>query len=142
MKRLCKVFLFWLLPLTLFANHIYWQGNYDKALHQAHTEHKPLLVLVINQQDNKIDDILKTSLMNQTYIDIINKEMIAVMVTYEGRSSYPIEMFYTRVFPTLFFVDSQTETFIHEPLYGEQITRKVLLRYLRPFLLKTKSPQH
>ena len=59
--------------------------------------------------------------MNHDYVDTINQKMIPVIVTYEGRSSYPIEMYYTRVFPTLFFVDTRTETFIGEPLYGEGI---------------------
>jgi len=44
--------------------------------------------------------------------------------------SYPIEMYYTRVFPTLFFVDSQRELFLHEPLYGEEITDQVLKKYV------------
>ena len=70
--------------------------------------------------------------MNQPYIDTINKEMIAVMVTYEGRSSYPIEMFYTTIFPALFVVDTKTETFIYEPLYGQQITQQALHQYFQP----------
>jgi len=129
MKQLCRYFLFWLLPLTLFANHIYWQGNYNKALQQAHHEHKPLLVLVVKKEDISTHTILKSALMNQPYIDKINETMIAVMVTYEGRSSYPIEMYYTTVFPALFFVDTQTETCMHEPLYGKEITQKYLRHY-------------
>ena len=70
--------------------------------------------------------------MNYVYVDKINQKMIDVIVTYEGRSSYPIEMHYTRVFPTLFFVNTQTETFMREPLYGEQISQKVLLQYFQP----------
>jgi len=121
MKQLLKYFLLWLLPLMLFANHIHWQGNYDKALKQAHREHKPLLVLVVKKDDIQIHDILKITLMNQPYIDTINEKMIAVMVTYEGRSSYPVEMYYSIIFPALFFVDTQTETFIVEPLHGNTI---------------------
>ena len=121
MKQLLKYSLLWLLPLILFANHIHWQGNYDKALKLAHSEHKVLLVLVTKKDDIQIHNILKTTLMNQPYIDTINEKMIAVMVTYEGKLSYPIEMYYTTIFPALFFVDTQTETFIREPLYGDTI---------------------
>jgi len=64
--------------------------------------------------------------MNHDYVDVINQKMIPVIVTYEGRISYPIEMYYTRIFPTLFFVDTKTETFIGEPLYGEGITQEIL----------------
>jgi len=130
MKQLLKYSLLWLLPLILFANHIHWQGNYDKALHQAHSEHKPLLVLVVKKNDILIHDILKETLMNQPYIDTINEKMIAVMVTYEGCSSYPIEMYYTTIFPALFFVDTQTETFIAEPLYGDTIRVDSLLKIM------------
>ena len=49
--------------------------------------------------------------------------MVPVIVTYEGALSYPIEMYYTTIFPTLFFVDSSKETFLKEPLYGERITK-------------------
>ena len=80
--------------------------------------------------------------MNQPYIDTLNQKMIAVMVTYNGRASYPIEMYYTRVFPALFFVDTQTETFMREPMYGEQILQLSLLQYSLLFPPKIKSQQH
>jgi uncharacterized protein YyaL (SSP411 family) len=114
----------------LFANYIHWQGNYDKALKQAHSEQKPLLVLVVKRDDIQIHNILKTTLMNQPYIDTMNEKMIAVMVTYEGRSSYPVEMYYTTVFPAMFFVNTQTETFIAEPLYGDTIKADSLLKII------------
>ena len=73
--------------------------------------------------------------MNQKYVEHINKNMVPVIVMYEGKLSYPIEMYYTTVFPTLFFVDSQRELFINEPLYGEEITDKVLEKYVGDILL-------
>ena len=122
-----KFILFWLLfPLVIFANHVQWLGDYDKALQKAHKEHKPLLVLVVKHKDPLSNKIIKDHFMNHAYVDVINQKMVPVIVTYEGRSSYPIEMYYTRVFPTLFFVDTKTETFIGEPLYGEEITQKIL----------------
>ena len=126
MNQLLKYSLLWLLPLILFANHIHWQGNYNKALQQAHSEHKPLLVLVVKKDDIQIHNILKTTLMNQPYIDTINEQMIAVMVTYEGQNSYPIEMYYTTIFPALFLVDSQKELFLRAPLYGDEINASIL----------------
>jgi len=47
----------------------------------------------------------------------LNEKYIAVMVTYEGKVSYPIELFYSTTFPTLFFVDSEDESFFREPIY-------------------------
>lgn len=127
MKQPLKFILFWLLfPFVVFANHVQWLGNYDKALQQAHKEHKPLLVLVVKYKDPLSNIIIKDHFMNHAYVDIINQKMVPVIVTYEGRSSYPIEMYYTRVFPTLFFVDTKTETFMGEPLYAEEITQESL----------------
>ncbi|MCD6211772.1 MAG: thioredoxin family protein, partial [Sulfurovum sp.] len=56
----------------------------------------------------------------------VNSKMVPVIVTYEGVLSYPIEMYYTTIFPTLFFVDSERELFLHEPLYGEEITQDIV----------------
>jgi len=127
MQQPIKFVLFWLFfTLGSFANHIHWLGDYNTALQLAHKESKPLLVLVIKHKDPLSHTIIKEHFMNHDYVDKINKNMIAVIVTYEGRSSYPIEMYYTRVFPTLFFVDTKTETFMREPLYGEQIKSDIL----------------
>ena len=127
MKHLLKFILLWLLfPLFVYANHVQWLGDYDTALQLAHKEHKPLLVLVVKHKDPLSNKIIKDHFMNHAYVDVINQKMVPVIVTYEGRSSYPIEMYYTRIFPTLFFVDTKTETFIGEPLYGERIEAGVL----------------
>ena len=127
MKHLPKFILLWLLfPLLVFANHVQWLGDYDKALQKAQQDHKPLLVLVVKHKDPLSNKIIKDQFMNHAYVDVINQKMVPVIVTYEGRLSYPIEMYYIRVFPTLFFVDTKTETFIGEPLYGEGIKARVL----------------
>ena len=123
-KQLISIWLFF--TFFTYANHVHWLGDYDTALQLAHKEHKPLLVLVVKHKDPLSNTIIKNYLMNHTYVDTINEKMVAVIVTYEGRTSYPIEMYYTRVFPTLFFVDSSRELFLREPLYGEEITQKIL----------------
>ena len=134
MTQPIKFLLFWLLfPLVIFANHVQWLGDYDKALQKAHQEHKPLLVLVVKHKDPLSNKIIKDQFMNHAYVDEINKKMVPVIVTYEGRTSYPIEMYYTRVFPTLFFVDSSREIFFREPLYGEEITQKKLQEIVSRF---------
>ena len=130
MKQLKYLLLLWLLPLWLLANHVHWLGDYDKALQLAHKKEKPLFVLVIKNDSKMCNKILYQQFMNQPYIDTINKKMIAVMVTYEGKLSYPIEMYFTTVFPALFFVDTQTETFMHEPLYGEEIETGMLKKII------------
>ncbi len=125
-KQFLKYLLLWLLPLFLSANFVNWLGNYDVAHQKALKEHKPLLVLVVRKNDPLSSQIIKNSFMDQDYVDDINSKMVPVIVTYEGVLSYPIEMYYTTVFPTLFFVDSSKETFLREPLYGEEITKETV----------------
>ena len=121
-----RVLFLLLFPLLLFSNHLHWQGDYDKALHQAKKEKKPLLVLVVKADEPLCNEIIKNFFMNQPYIADFNQKSIAVMVRYEGSLSYPVELYYTTSFPTLFLVDSQHETFLHDPLYDQNITVEAL----------------
>ena len=130
MKQFKYLFLLCLLPLFILADHVHWLGNYDTALQLAQTQHKPLLVLLVKKDDKTSVNIMQNSFMNQPYIHQINQKMVPVIVTYEGKASYPIEMYYTTVFPTLFLVDTSSEMFIKEPLYGKQISQQALLQYL------------
>lgn len=129
MKQPVKFMLLWLLPFIASANAVHWLGNYDSALQKAHQDHKAILVLVVKKESLLCNAIIKNQFMDQPYVDQINQNMLPVIVMYEGNSSYPVEMYYTTVFPTLFFVDSQRELFLREPLYGEEITQEELQRY-------------
>ena len=123
-KQLLKSLLLWSLPLFLSANFVSWLGNYDKAHQKALQEKKPLLILVVKKDSTLSSKIIHSVFMNKTYVDIINQKMVPVIVTYEGTLSYPIEMYYTTIFPTLFFVDSSREVSLTETLYGENISVK------------------
>ena len=109
---------------TLNANHINWYGDYDKAHKVAIKENKPLMVLLIKKDSYESKVILKDIFMNQPYIDKINQNYISVIVTYKQKESYPIEMLYTDVFPSLFFLDKY-ELFISEPFRGD-ITKEMM----------------
>jgi len=126
LTQLLKYLLLWTLPFLVSANFVSWLGNYDLAHQKALKEHKPLLVLVVKKSDSLSSQIIKKTFMDQDYVDGINSKMVPVIVTYEGALSYPIEMYYTTIFPTLFFVDSERELFLHEPLYGEEITQDIV----------------
>ena len=142
MKQLKYLLLLWLLPFLVLADHVHWLGDYNIALQLAQKEHKPLLVLLVKKDDKVSAKIIQNSFMNRSYIHEINQKMVPVIVTYESKASYPIEMYYTTIFPTLFLVDTKTETFMKNPLYGEQISPQVLLQYSQSYLSKTKLPQH
>ena len=130
MQPFLKYVLLWLLPLFLHASFVNWLGNYDVAHQKALKENKPLLVLVVKKNDPLSSEIIKNSFMNKKYVDLINNDMVPVIVTYEGVLSYPVEMYYTTVFPTLFFVNSEKELLYKRPLYGKEISKKHIAKYL------------
>jgi len=133
MQPFLKYILLWLFPFFISANFVNWEGNYDTAHQKALKEHKRLLVLVVKKNDSLSSWIIKHTLMDKPYVDMINKNMVSVIVTYEGALSYPIEMYYTTTFPTLFFVDSQKELFLREPLYGNEINVNILSEIITKF---------
>ena len=127
-KMLFTLFFF---TLSINADHVHWMGNYDKALQKAHKEHKPLMVLLVKKECSFCNDVIRETFMGREYVKHLNQKFVSVIVTYEGRESYPIEMFYSTSFPTLFFVSSQTETFLAKPLYGESIRVKSIENILK-----------
>ncbi len=129
MKKI--LFLLFFFTLSINADHIHWLGNYDKALQKAQEAHKPLMVLLVKKECPSCNDVIKDYFMGQGYIKYLNQKFISVIVTYEGRESYPIEMFYSTSFPTLFFVSSQTETFLAKPLYDKTINANTIENILK-----------
>jgi len=125
------LFTLFFLTLSINADHIHWMGNYDKALQKAQKEHKPLMVLLVKKECPSCNDVIKETFMGQEYVKHLNQNFVSVIVTYEGRESYPIEMFYSTNFPTLFFVSSQTETFLAKPLYDKAIDENTIKNILK-----------
>ena len=114
----------------IHANHIHWLGDYDKAHVLAQKEHKALMVLLVKKPCNLCNQTIQKLFMNQPYIDPLNKKFIPVILTYGGAENYPIEMYYSSTFPTLFFVNSNDESFLTTPLYGKQIQAKTIQKML------------
>ncbi len=118
-----------LLTLTLNASHVNWYGNFDKAHQKALRENKKLMVLLIKKDCETCKESVKTTFLNQPYIDEINGSFISVIVTKGQKESYPIEMLYTFTYPTLFFLDNR-ELFVCEPIRGE-VTPERLKNHLK-----------
>ena len=106
-----------LLTLSLSADNIRWQSNYDTAHAQALKENKTLMVLLIEKNSSECYKMLSTTFMNQDYNKKINSLFISVLITKGQKGTYPIEMLYTIEYPTLFFLD-KNELFIGETLFG------------------------
>lgn len=117
------------LVLTLNANHVSWSGNFDKAHQEAVKENKKLMVLLIEKDCKSCQESIRTTFLNQPYIDEINDNFISVIVTKNQKDSYPIEMLYTFSYPTLFFLDNR-ELFVCKPIRGE-VTPERLKNHLK-----------
>jgi thioredoxin-related protein len=114
------------------AKTISWYGDFNTAYQEALKQNKMLLVLLIQKNCPACKESIETSFINQSYIDTINKEFIAVLVTKGQKSSYPIEMLYTLTYPSLFLLD-KNELFICEPL-RDKITPDRVKSYLKECL--------
>ena len=102
--------------ITLFismgvANHISWMGDYNKALEIAKRENRNMMVLLVKKDCKACNDFIIKYFMNRDYIDELKREFVSVIVTYEGRVTYPIELLYSTTFPRLFFIKSEDESF-------------------------------
>jgi len=129
MKKVLIILLFSF--FELYAQHIHWLGDYDKAFKIAKNEHKVLMVLLVKRECKSCNDIIKKVFMDKPYIQILNKKVVSVIITYEGKQSYPIEMYYSTTFPTLFFIKSSNEHFLEEPLYGKSINAKAIKDFFK-----------
>ena len=121
-----KLLLIAVLILPLAAEHVHWLGDYDRAHQKALREQKLLLVLVARRNSPKTASLLKTVFMDRPYITQINKRAVAVIVYRDSKSSYPVEMYYTTEFPTLFLVDPKQELLLAPPLYAQAICAESL----------------
>jgi len=119
-----------ILTVSNFANSVAWLGSYDKALSKAKKEHKALLILLLKRGNNSKKVVAKY-FTNKEYIDRIKQRSVAVILYFDDKTSYPIELLYTREFPTLFLLNSKTETFIKKPLYAKEIDEKTLEEFLK-----------
>ena len=114
-----KILLILILLFTnLLSNNISWYSSYDKAFYIAQKEKKNMMLFISSSKDNNSNEILKKYFMNQEYIDYLNKNFINVLISVEHKSSYPIELFYTTSFPSIFFASYKDESFLTHPIYN------------------------
>jgi thioredoxin-related protein len=113
-----KIILILILLLSnLSSNNISWYSSYDKALEIAKKEKKNMMLFIASSKDKNSNEILRKYFQNQEYINYLNANFINVLITVEYKTSYPIELFYTRSFPSIFFASYKDESFISHPIY-------------------------
>ena len=65
-----------LLVVSLQAEHVRWQGDYEKAREEAVKEKKLLMVLLMEKECAPCMKMLQTTFKDQPYITRINKKYI------------------------------------------------------------------
>ncbi|WP_419763901.1 MAG: hypothetical protein ACNI28_08880 [Arcobacter sp.] len=113
LKNLLPIFLF---ISTLYSQNISWHSNYDKALIKAQNENKNLFILLVDTKE-KSKKLLAKLQSKKEIVDLLNKRFIPILININYKTSYPIELYYTTKFPTIFIVDSKLELTLEEPIY-------------------------
>ena len=133
-----KILLILILLLSnLFSNNISWYHSYEKALITAQKEKKNLMLFIASTKSYNSNEILKQYFLNQDYVEYINKNFISVLITIEHKTSYPIELFYTTSFPSIFFASHKDESYLTHPIYKFN-SKEEFLNTLYSIDLKTK----
>ncbi|PLY09507.1 MAG: hypothetical protein C0626_11085 [Arcobacter sp.] len=111
-----------LLLISLFISNLYsqnisWYSNYDKALILAQNEKKNLFVLLVDEKEES-KKLLANLYKKKEFVNLLNKRFISILININYKISYPIELYYTTRFPTIFIVDSKLELVLKEPIYN------------------------
>jgi hypothetical protein len=122
-------FIFILLFVSLYANHVRWFASYEKAHLESLRVKKPLMVLMLKDNSKASIAVIQKVFMNQPYIDYINENFIPVVILKDQKETYPFEMLYTLKFPSLFFLNDK-ELFIKKQIRGN-VTSEKLRRCLK-----------
>jgi hypothetical protein len=113
----------------IFGEHIRWRSDYENSLIEAKRVKKDILLLVLKKECIKCKTIFTEIFDKDDIRKSVNEKYIPIIVFFEDKNSYPIELFYTQFFPTLFFVSSKDESFLQKPLFGS-FTQDELLQTL------------
>jgi len=120
-----------LLLISLFISNLYsqnisWYSNYDKALILAQNEKKNLFVLLVDEKEES-KKLLANLYKKKEFVNLLNKRFIPILININYKTSYPIELYYTTRFPTIFIVDSKLELVLKEPIYNINSLEKLKL---------------
>lgn len=95
------------------------------------------MLFIASTKSYNSNEILKQYFLNQDYVEYINKNFISVLITVEHKTSYPIELFYTTSFPSIFFASYGDESYLTHPIYKFN-SKEEFLNTLYSIDLKTK----
>jgi hypothetical protein len=117
MRLLLYFLLILLYTSSLNAQNIKWFWDYEAGLKEAKLKQKNIILLLIKKDSLKAQKIFIDIFQDKDIIKDINRDFICILSIFEGKNSYPIELFYTVEFPALFFVSYKDEKYLIKPLY-------------------------
>jgi len=128
--KLNKVYFLLIIILnTSFANNIKWYANYNKALKIAKKQNKNIMIFLINNNSKENKKMFINTFSNPRVIGKLNKNYISIILKFNSKRSYPIEMFYTNIFPSIFIISYIDESFLI-PIINAYINKDKLLRLI------------
>jgi thioredoxin-related protein len=101
------------------GGHIVWRGDYEKAREYAVSTSRALMVVLTKQDCPECVSLVRRIASSPEYREALQNSMVAVIVDSDA-VSYPVELYYTTVYPALFIVESTTEIFLTPPCRGEE----------------------
>jgi thioredoxin-related protein len=104
---------------NLNAQNIKWFWNYEAGLKEAKLKHKNIILFLIKKNSSKIQKMYVDIFQDKNISTYINKNFICIISIFEGKNSYPIELFYSVEFPSIFFVSYKDEKYLLKPLKGD-----------------------
>jgi hypothetical protein len=117
MRLILYFILILLYTSSLNAQNIKWFWDYEVGLKEAKLKQKNIILLLIKKDSLKAQKIFIDIFQDKDIIKDINRDFICILSIFEGKNSYPIELFYTVEFPALFFVSYKDEKYLIKPLY-------------------------
>lgn len=123
MKLLIITFL---LGLSLFADSIKWQDNYQNALSHAQDEDKLIFVFITSEDCKFCKKLKETTLQNSDIVKKINDRYSSVIVM-KGKDTYP-DTLNSKATPMLYFLDKNENIIDYSLGYWDVLDFKFILK--------------
>jgi hypothetical protein len=105
------------------------ESSYAAAHKKAIEENKIMMVFLSERGSNSCNTKLLQIIQNKKITKLIEEKAVFVVIMKDQKESYPIEMLYSRVYPTLFFLD--TDELPHCRALHLEITNKEISNCLQ-----------
>jgi len=117
--------------IGLYADdYIKWFHNYDVGHKEALRLEKPIMLFLKDDSSIESEKMFSKTFANKEVIQSINKNFVSIQLP-KGTDQFPLELYYTLDFPTLFFATR------YEILYGDIFTGYIdsnkLLKLIRKY---------